>query len=91
MPERRVLINNADAWSDNGTPSDSTDDGPVAGSQWNRTYGWGYLNLSNAYAYRLNVGSGTVGATGPRRQLLRRGRHEHQPEGHVGLGEAQRL
>jgi len=62
---KAVLINNADAWSDNGTPSDSTDDGPVAGSQWNRTYGWGYLNLSNAYAYRLNVGSGTVGATDP--------------------------
>ncbi|MCL6553865.1 MAG: S8 family serine peptidase [Firmicutes bacterium] len=60
LGRKALLINSADAWSDNGTPTDSSDDGPAVGSQWNPTYGWGYLNLANAYAQRFNVFLGGV-------------------------------
>lgn len=43
------LINTADAWSDNGTLSFNGDDGPVNGSHWNATYGWGYIDLSEVW------------------------------------------
>ncbi|MEO7454154.1 MAG: S8 family serine peptidase, partial [Fimbriimonadales bacterium] len=46
---KAVLLNAADAWTDNNT-STNTDDGPVVGSLWNRTFGWGYLDLGEAYA-----------------------------------------
>ncbi len=42
---KAVLLNTADAWTDNGTSGNSADDVRVFGSEWNRTYGWGYLDL----------------------------------------------
>lgn len=47
---KAILLNNTDAINDNGT-SATTDDVWVNGSLWNRRYGWGYLNLTRAFAH----------------------------------------
>jgi serine protease AprX len=64
---KAVLLNTADTWSDNGTSGDTSDDGEVTGSQWNKTYGWGYLDLWEAWFNGLDVFTGTVddGVTPP--------------------------
>ncbi|MEM6456584.1 MAG: S8 family serine peptidase [Acidobacteriota bacterium] len=46
---KAVLINAADAWDDGGTSGDTSDDGQVNGSHWDKTYGWGYLDLWEAW------------------------------------------
>lgn len=45
---KAVILNSAQAWADNNTQT-TADDGPVPGSQWNKTFGWGYLDLGKAY------------------------------------------
>ena len=45
---KAVLINTADSWEDNNTDS-SADDAPKTGKEWNKTYGWGYLDLWHAH------------------------------------------
>ncbi len=45
---KAILLNTADTWSDAGTSGDTSDDGQITGSQWNKTYGWGYLDLAEA-------------------------------------------
>ncbi|MEM9596169.1 MAG: S8 family serine peptidase [Acidobacteriota bacterium] len=57
---KAVLINTADTWSDNGTMDDTSDDGPVDGSQWNGTYGWGYLDLWEAWFNGPDIFTDTV-------------------------------
>ena len=57
---KAILIQTADAWSDNGTPSDISDDGPVAGSYWDPSYGWGYLDLWEAWFNRYDTYTGFV-------------------------------
>ncbi|MDQ2986272.1 MAG: S8 family serine peptidase [Armatimonadota bacterium] len=54
LEDKAVLINSADAWSDNNT-LDPADDGPALGSHWSRAYGWGYLDLLAAYQQAPNV------------------------------------
>jgi len=54
MGGKAVLLNTADAITDSGT-SATTDDAYVAGSLWNRRYGWGYMNLGSAYLHGLDV------------------------------------
>ena len=49
LMQKALLINSADSWTDNGTPADPSDDGPVPETHWDRTYGWGYMNLERAY------------------------------------------
>lgn len=44
---KATLINTADSWEDNDTQT-TADDGPVVGKEWNRTYGWGYLDAWHA-------------------------------------------
>ena len=44
---KATLINTADSWEDGDTQS-TADDGPVSGKEWNRTYGWGYLDARHA-------------------------------------------
>jgi serine protease AprX len=56
-----VLLNAADAIDDLGT-SGTTDDVWVNGSLWNRRYGWGYLDLAEAYVHSLDVFSRTFAA-----------------------------
>ncbi len=56
---RAILINSADTWTDSDSPGPddrvydydpiAAPHAPVLGSQWNRTYGWGLLNLEKAY------------------------------------------
>lgn len=57
---KAILINTADAISDNGTSGNTADDVPVNGSQWNKTYGWGYLDLWEAWFNGLDVFTSTV-------------------------------
>ncbi|WP_419420804.1 S8 family serine peptidase [Legionella sp. D16C41] len=56
---KALLINSADTWTDSNKPG--PDDPtyayrgghhPIAGSQWNPTYGWGYMNLQTAFYQR---------------------------------------
>lgn len=62
MAIKALLINSADAYTDSGTsgpddPKYPYQGGhyPVMGSEWNRTYGWGYLNMQKAYEERGNL------------------------------------
>lgn len=54
MATKAVLINAADAMTDNNTSS-TADDAYLSGSNWNKTYGWGYLDLGEAYLNGLDV------------------------------------
>ncbi|MHC4754445.1 MAG: S8 family serine peptidase [Planctomycetota bacterium] len=51
MAQRAVLINTADAWTSNGT-STTADDGSVNGSLWDKSYGWGYLDMWESHFNR---------------------------------------
>jgi hypothetical protein len=51
MAQKAVLINTADAWTSNNT-STTTDDGEVSGSHWDKSYGWGYLDMWEAHYNR---------------------------------------
>ncbi|BBO23614.1 MAG: hypothetical protein AMXMBFR19_14470 [Chthonomonadaceae bacterium] len=51
---KAILLNNTDAINDANTSSTS-DDTWVSGSHWNKTYGWGYLNLSRAFLHATDV------------------------------------
>ncbi len=56
---KAILLNTTDPMDDRGTSS-TTDDVTVAGSFWNRRYGWGYLNLGQAYLHGLDYFMGSV-------------------------------
>ncbi|KTD02194.1 S8 family serine peptidase [Fluoribacter gormanii] len=53
MAIKALLINSADTWTDSG----SMDSGhtKIMGSAWNRTYGWGYINMEKAFQQRNNI------------------------------------
>ena len=51
MAQKAVLINAADAWDSNNTAA-TGDDGPVMGSHWDKSYGWGYLDMWEAHFNR---------------------------------------
>ncbi len=62
MMEKALLLNSADAWTDSNQPGPREANGvyqqshyPVMGSAWNRTYGWGYINLQKAFDERNNL------------------------------------
>jgi serine protease AprX len=68
---KALLINSADAWTDNKQPgpgdknscqSDLPNCGhrEIEGSHWDRTYGWGYINLNKAYLQRNFVYEKTI-------------------------------
>ncbi|MFO0973084.1 MAG: S8 family serine peptidase [Phycisphaerae bacterium] len=50
---KAVIINTADAKNHNGT-SLPPDDVWVAGSLWDKRYGWGYINLGHAYNHAFD-------------------------------------
>lgn len=56
---KAVLINTADSWEDNNTDT-ATDDAPKTGKEWNKTYGWGYLDLWHAHFHRNDFFSSSV-------------------------------
>lgn len=53
MAQKAVLINTADAWTSNDT-STTADDGSVTGSYWDKSYGWGYLDMYEAHFNRAD-------------------------------------
>lgn len=62
MAEKALLINSADAWTDSGKPGPDDPNHPYAGghfpvmgSEWSPTYGWGYLNMQQAFEQRFNI------------------------------------
>ncbi len=62
MAEKALLINSADAWTDSGKPGPDDPNHiytgghfPVMGSEWNPSYGWGYLNMQKAFEQRDNI------------------------------------
>jgi len=59
LSARAILVNTADAFTDAGTVT-GTDDNLITGSEWNKVYGWGYINLGRAYTARAAVFTGTV-------------------------------
>lgn len=56
---KAVLINTADSWEDNDTQT-TADDGAKTGKEWNKTYGWGYLDLWHASFHRHDYFVGSV-------------------------------
>ncbi len=56
---KAVLINTADSWEDNNTQT-TADDGAKVGKEWNKTYGWGYLDLGHAHFHRNDYFSSSV-------------------------------
>ncbi len=56
---KAVLVNSADAWEDNNTETDA-DDAQVSGKEWNKTYGWGYIDLWHANFHRDDYFTGSV-------------------------------
>jgi len=53
MAQKAVLINTADAWDSNNTSS-TADDGQVAGSHWDKSYGWGYIDMWESHFNRAD-------------------------------------
>ncbi|KTD55582.1 subtilisin-like serine protease [Legionella santicrucis] len=53
MAIKALLINSADTWTDAGTAD--SNHSKIMGSAWNRTYGWGYLNMEKAFQQRNNI------------------------------------
>lgn len=51
MAQKAVLINTADAWDSNDT-SATSDDQQVTGSHWDKSYGWGYLDMWESHFNR---------------------------------------
>jgi hypothetical protein len=51
---KAVLINTADAYDNNGTNNNTSDDIAVSGSRWDPDYGWGYIDLSEAHFNRAD-------------------------------------
>lgn len=56
---KAILINSADSWEDSDTAT-TADDGAKVGKEWNKTYGWGYLDLSHAHFHRNDYFSSSV-------------------------------
>lgn len=61
MAAKATLINTADAMTSRNTAS-AADDAFVPGSNWDKAYGWGYINLSNAYLHAPDVFERTLTA-----------------------------
>lgn len=56
---KAILINSADSWEDSDTSS-TADDGAKTGKEWNKTYGWGYMDLSHAHFHRNDYFASSV-------------------------------
>lgn len=62
MAIKALLINSADTWTDSNKPGPHDPEHHyrgghhrVGGSEWNPTYGWGYLNMQNAFYQRKQI------------------------------------
>jgi serine protease AprX len=77
VAEKALIINSADAWTDNNragpydlNQSNRGEHYAVMGSEWNRTYGWGYINLQKAFDERLNVLQGQLTIDAPQKEYV---------------------
>jgi serine protease AprX len=70
LRQKALLVTTADPWSDNGTTDFPGDDGPVQGTHWDGTYGWGYMDLDGAYQHKDDTSSGTLSITNSYRLYL---------------------
>ena len=77
IAQKALLINSADAWADNDIPGPDDikqprrgEHYPIQGSQWNRTYGWGYLNMQKAYEQRNNLVISKLTAEHPQQSYI---------------------
>ncbi|MEM6456755.1 MAG: S8 family serine peptidase [Acidobacteriota bacterium] len=66
---KAVLINTADAWNDGGE---------VNGSEWNKDYGWGYLDLGKAWLNGTDVFVDAVDDGSNRYKLYRGTMYAHE-------------
>ncbi len=92
MAIKALLINSADTWTDAGTANSKHS--KIMGSAWNRTYGWGYLNMEKAFQQRNDIVEGELSVEHPvweYRTVLKKGQkitlvHERRvgytPEGY---------
>jgi serine protease AprX len=69
---KALLINSADSWTDNKIPGPHDPDydykgghHPQFGSEWNTTYGWGYMNMETAFYQRHNIIEGQLSLKQP--------------------------
>lgn len=51
MAQKAILLNTADAWDSNNT-STTADDESVSGSHWDKSYGWGYIDMWESHYNR---------------------------------------
>ncbi|MDI1352424.1 MAG: S8 family serine peptidase, partial [bacterium] len=72
MAIKALLINSADSWTDNKVPGPNDPQydykgghRPQLGSEWNPTYGWGYMNLESAFYQRHNIFEGAISLKNP--------------------------
>ena len=68
MAIKALLINSADTWTDNNMPAGQgleTGHYQIMGSEWNRTYGWGYINMQTAFKQRNNIIEDTLSSSHP--------------------------
>ena len=56
---KAILINSADSWEDSDTAT-TADDGAKIGKEWNKTYGWGYMDLAHAHFHRNDYFASSV-------------------------------
>ncbi len=69
---KALLINSADAWTDSGVAGPDDPSHPyhgghtsVMGSEWNTTYGWGYMNMQKAFDQRSHLVEDSLSANRP--------------------------
>lgn len=69
---KALLINSADTWTDNQKPgpddptvSEQGTHQPLLGSEWNPTYGWGYINMEKAFYQRKHIINGNLSLLKP--------------------------
>lgn len=62
MAIKALLINSADTWTDSNKPGPNDPKHPykgghhrIGGSEWNPTYGWGYMNMRTAFYQKKYV------------------------------------
>ena len=60
---KATMINTADSWDDADTQT-TADDNQVTGKEWNRTYGWGYLDARHAEFHKDDYFVDTIAQTG---------------------------
>lgn len=69
---KALLINSADTWTDSKQPGPNDPSylyhgghHMISGSEWNPTYGWGFMNMSNAFQQKEHILMNSVAVKKP--------------------------